>query len=165
MGQGVQREEGERRRSTPAVASAVSRRGGRAHPTRWRLSPPGEFGRARRCRNDGERAADLAVSRPFCPLFRRVVLIRRFGTVPYQSDTVRFSRRRTPVPERGRPGYDESSARRDHQASAAVIALSASRMPSPTSPAVAAQCRGTRARAPGSHRYSSRVNGSGAVLS
>src|SRR3954452_8888254 len=40
MGQGVQREEGERRRSTPAVASAVSRRGGRAHPTRWRLGPP-----------------------------------------------------------------------------------------------------------------------------
>src|SRR5262249_55491372 len=63
------------------------------------------------------------------------------------------------------PDYDESSARRDHQASAAVIALFASRMPSPTSPAVAAQCRGTRARAPGSHRYSSRVNGSGAVLS
>ena len=63
------------------------------------------------------------------------------------------------------PDYDESSARRDHQVSAAVSALSASRMPSPTSPAVAAQCRGTRARAPGSHRYSSRVNGSGAVLS
>ena len=63
------------------------------------------------------------------------------------------------------PDYDESSARRDHQASAAVIALSASGMASPTSPAVAAQCKGTRARAPGSHRYSSRVNGSGAVLS
>jgi len=63
------------------------------------------------------------------------------------------------------PDYDDSSARRDHQASAAVIALSASLMPSPTSPAVAAQCRGTRARAPGSHRCSSRVNGSGAVLS
>src|SRR3954466_9288457 len=43
MGQGVQCEEGERRRSTPAVASAVSRRGGRAHPTRWRLSPPGDI--------------------------------------------------------------------------------------------------------------------------
>src|ERR1700733_9608306 len=63
------------------------------------------------------------------------------------------------------PDYDESSARRDHQVSAAVSALLASRMPSPTSPAVAAQCRGTRARAPGSHRYSSGVNGSGAVLS
>ena len=61
--------------------------------------------------------------------------------------------------------YDESSARRDHQASAAVIALSASWMPSPTSPAVAAQCRGIRARAPGSHRCSSRVSGAGAVLS
>jgi hypothetical protein len=70
------------------------------------------------------------------------------------------------VPSGARPpDYDESSARRDHQASAAVIALSASWMPSPTSPAVAAQCRGTRARAPGSHRCSSRVNGSGAVLS
>jgi hypothetical protein len=63
------------------------------------------------------------------------------------------------------PDYDESSARRDHQASAAVIALSASWMPSPTSPAVAAQCRGTRARAPGSQRCSSRVSGSGAVPS
>jgi hypothetical protein len=63
------------------------------------------------------------------------------------------------------PDYDDSSPRRDHQASAAVIALSASRMPSPTSPAVAAQCKGTRARAPGSHRCSSRVSGSGAVLS
>ncbi len=63
------------------------------------------------------------------------------------------------------PDYDESSARRDHQASAAVIALSASRMPPPTSPAVAAQCRGTRARAPGSQRCSSRVSGSGAVPS
>ena len=63
------------------------------------------------------------------------------------------------------PDYDESSARRDHQASAAVIALSASWMPSPTSPAVAAQCKGIRARAPGSHRYSSRVRSSGAVLS
>ena len=37
----------------------------------------------------------------------------------------------TPVPERGPPDYDESSARRDHQASAAVIALSAWSM-SPT---------------------------------
>ena len=46
------------------------------------------------------------------------------------------------------PDYDESSARRDHQASAAVIAPSASRMPSPTSPAVAAQCRGTRSHSP-----------------
>jgi hypothetical protein len=63
------------------------------------------------------------------------------------------------------PDYDESSARRDHQVSAPVSAFSASRIPSPTSPAVAAQCRGTRANAPGSHRYSSRVNGSGAVLS
>ena len=63
------------------------------------------------------------------------------------------------------PDYDESSARRDHQASAAVIALSASWMPSPTSPAVAAQCKGTRARAPGSQRCSSRVSGSGAVPS
>ena len=63
------------------------------------------------------------------------------------------------------PDYDESSARRDHQASAAVIALSASWMLSPTSPAVAAQCKGTRARAPGSQRCSSRVNGSGAVPS
>ena len=44
------------------------------------------------------------------------------------------------------PDYEESSARRDHQASAAVIALSASCMPLPTSPAVAAQCKGTRAR-------------------
>jgi hypothetical protein len=61
--------------------------------------------------------------------------------------------------------YDESSARRDHQASAAVIAVSAAWMPSSMSPAVAAQCRGIRARAPGSHRCSSRVNGSGAVLS
>jgi hypothetical protein len=68
-------------------------------------------------------------------------------------------------PSRGHRDYDQSSARRDHHASAAAIAPSASRMPSPTSPAVAAQCRGTRARAPGSHRYSSRVNGSGAVLS
>jgi hypothetical protein len=71
----------------------------------------------------------------------------------------------TPVPLARPPDYDDSSARRDHQASAAVIALSASWMPSPTSPAVAAQCRGTRARAPGSHRCSSRVSGSGAVLS
>jgi hypothetical protein len=63
------------------------------------------------------------------------------------------------------PDYDESSARRDHQASAAVIALSASWMASPTSPAVAAQCKGTRARAPGSQRCSSRVSGSGAVPS
>jgi hypothetical protein len=63
------------------------------------------------------------------------------------------------------PDYDESSARRDHQASAAVIALSASRMSPPTSPAVAAQCKGTRARAPGSQRRSSRVSGSGAVPS
>jgi hypothetical protein len=63
------------------------------------------------------------------------------------------------------PDYDDSSARRDHQASAAVIALSASRMPSPTSPAVAAQCKGIRARAPGSQRCSSRVSGSGAVPS
>ena len=63
------------------------------------------------------------------------------------------------------PDYDQSSARRDHQASAAVIALSASRMPSPTSPAVAAQCKGTRATAPGSQRCSSRVSGSGAVPS
>ena len=63
------------------------------------------------------------------------------------------------------PDYDESSARRDHQASAAVIALSASWMPSPTSPAVAAQCKGTRATAPGSQRCSSRVSGSGAVPS
>ena len=77
----------------------------------------------------------------------------------------RFRSLRTPVPLARPPDYDQSSARRDHQASAAVIAPSASRMPSPTSPAVAAQCRGTRARAPGSHRYSSRVNGSGAVLS
>ena len=63
------------------------------------------------------------------------------------------------------PDYDDSSPRRDHQASAAVIALSASRMPSPTSPAVAAQCKGIRARAPGSQRCSSRVSGSGAVPS
>ena len=63
------------------------------------------------------------------------------------------------------PDYDESSARRDHQASAAIIALSASWMPSPTSPAVAAQCKGTRATAPGSQRCSSRVSGSGAVPS
>ena len=63
------------------------------------------------------------------------------------------------------PDYDDSSPRRDHQASAVVIALSASRMPSPASPAVAAQCKGIRARAPGSQRYSSRVSGSGAVLS
>jgi hypothetical protein len=63
------------------------------------------------------------------------------------------------------PDYDESSARRDHQASAAVIALSASWMPSPTSPAVAAQCKGIRATAPGSQRCSSRVSGSGAVPS
>ena len=63
------------------------------------------------------------------------------------------------------PDYDESSARRDHQASAAVIALSAWWMPSPTSPAVAAQCKGIRARAPGSHRCSSGVSGSGAVPS
>ena len=82
-----------------------------------------------------------------------------------RSDTVRFCSLRTPVPLARPPDYDQSSARRDHQASAAVIAPSASRMPSPTSPAVAAQCRGTRARAPGSHRCSSRVNGSGAVLS
>ena len=81
------------------------------------------------------------------------------------SDTVRFCSLRTPVPLAGPPDYDQSSARRDHQASAAVIAPSASRMPTPTSPAVAAQCRGTRARAPGSHRYSSRVSGSGAELS
>jgi len=63
------------------------------------------------------------------------------------------------------PDYDDSSARRDHQASAAVIALSAWRMPSPTSPAVAAQCKGIRARAPGSQRCSSGVSGSGAVPS
>jgi hypothetical protein len=68
-------------------------------------------------------------------------------------------------PRAGPPDYDESSARRDHQASAAVIALSASRMSPPTSPAVAAQCRGIRARAPGSQRCSSRVSGSGAVRS
>ncbi len=61
--------------------------------------------------------------------------------------------------------YDDSSARRDHQASAALIALSASSTPSPTSPAVAAQCKGTRARAPGSQRCSSGVRGSGAVRS
>ena len=63
------------------------------------------------------------------------------------------------------PDYDDSSARRDHQVSAAVTALSASWMSSPTSPAVAAQCRGTRARAPGSQRCSSGVSGSGAVPS
>jgi hypothetical protein len=63
------------------------------------------------------------------------------------------------------PDYDESSARRDHQASAAVIALSASWMPSPRSPAVAAQCKGTRVRAPGSQRCSSLVSDSGAVPS
>ena len=82
-----------------------------------------------------------------------------------RSDTVRFCCLRTPVPLARPPDYDQSSARRDHQASAAVIALSASRMPLPTSPAVAAQCRGIRATAPGSHRCSSRVSGSGAVLS
>ena len=81
-----------------------------------------------------------------------------------RSDAGRFCSLRTPVPLARPPDYDQSSARRDHQASAAVIAPSASRIPSPTSPAVAAQCRGTRARAPGSHRYSSRVSGSGAVL-
>ena len=81
------------------------------------------------------------------------------------SDTVRFSSLRTPVPLARPPDYDDSSARRDHQASAAVIALSASRMPPPTSPAVAAQCKGIRARAPGSQRCSSRVSGSGAVPS
>jgi len=70
-----------------------------------------------------------------------------------------FERRARP------PDYNDSSVRRDHQASATAIALSASRMPSPTSPAVAAQCRGIRARAPGSHRCSSRVKGSGAVRS
>ena len=63
------------------------------------------------------------------------------------------------------PDYDDSSARRDHQPSAAVIALSAWWIESPTSPAVAAQCRGTRASAPGSQRCSSRVSGSGAVPS
>ena len=78
---------------------------------------------------------------------------------------MRFSSLSTPVPLARPPDYDESSARRDHQASAAVIALSASWMPSPTSPAVAAQCKGIRARAPGSQRCSSRVSGSGAVLS
>jgi hypothetical protein len=82
-----------------------------------------------------------------------------------RSDTVRFSSLRTPVTLARPPDYDESSARRDHHVSAAVIALSASWIPSPTSPAVAAQCRGTRARAPASQRCSSRVNGSGAVLS
>ena len=78
---------------------------------------------------------------------------------------MRFCSLRTPVPQARPPDYDQSSARRDHQASAAVIAPSASRMPSPTSPAVAAQCRGIRARAPGSQRCSSRVSGSGAVPS
>jgi hypothetical protein len=63
------------------------------------------------------------------------------------------------------PDYGDSSARRDHQASAAVIALSAWWMSLPTSPAVAAQCKGTRARAPGSQRCSSGVSGSGAVPS
>jgi hypothetical protein len=82
-----------------------------------------------------------------------------------RSDNVRFCSLRTPVPRARPPDYDQSSARRDHQASAAVIAPSASRMPSPTSPAVAAQCRGIRARAPGSQRCSSRVSGSGAVPS
>jgi len=71
----------------------------------------------------------------------------------------------TPGPRAGPPGYDDSSARRDHQASAAVSALSASPMPPPASPAVAARCRGMRARAPGSQRCSSRVSGSGAVPS
>src|SRR5215468_569384 len=77
----------------------------------------------------------------------------------------RFSHLRAPVLLARPPDYEESSARRDHQVSAAVIALSASGMLPPTSPAVAAQCRGTRASAPGSHRYSSRVNGCGAVRS
>lgn len=77
----------------------------------------------------------------------------------------RAARRGSSVPLARPPGYDESPARPDHQASAAVMALSASRMPSPTRPAVAAQWRGMRARAPGSHRYSSGVSGSGAVLS
>jgi hypothetical protein len=68
------------------------------------------------------------------------------------------------VPRARPPDYDDSSARRDHQASAALIARSASSTPS-RSPAVAAQCKGIRARAPGSQRRSSRVSGSGAVPS
>ena len=75
------------------------------------------------------------------------------------------ARPRTPVPERGRRTTTRVQPGSDHQASAAVIALSASWMPSPTSPAVAAQCNGTRARAPGSQRCSSRVSGSGAIPS
>jgi hypothetical protein len=77
----------------------------------------------------------------------------------------RWAIERTPARAWKPPDYGDSSARRDHQASAAVIALSAWWMSVPTSPAVAAQCKGTRARAPGSQWCSSGVSGSGAVLS
>ena len=63
---------------------------------------------------------------------------QRSGAV--QLGTLRSGCLRTPVPRARRPDYHES--RRDHQASAAVIALSASWMPWPTSPAVAASARG-----------------------
>ena len=97
-----------------------------------------------------------------------VLAIDAFGVhLEQHGDALQVSRssaERTSVRPSAPPDYDESSARRDRQASAAVIALSASRM-SLMSPAVAAQCKGIRARAPGSQRCSSRVSGSGAVLS
>ena len=97
-----------------------------------------------------------------------VLAIDAFGVhLEQHGDALQVSRssaERTSVRPSAPPDYDESSARRDRQAAAAVIALSASRM-SLMSPAVAAQCKGIRARAPGSQRCSSRVSGSGAVLS
>ncbi len=95
--------------------------------------------------------------------YRALVLLATFASLRWGEAT---ALRRADIDlSAGPPDYDESSARRDHQASAAVIAFSASLMPSPTSPAVAAQCKGIRARAPGSQRCSSRVSGSGAVPS
>ncbi len=93
------------------------------------------------------------------------VLAARFGAVAAGLGLSSHGEPENSSPRARPPDYDDSSARRDHQASAAVIALSASWMPSPVSPAVAAQCKGIRAKAPGSQRCSSGVSGSGAVPS
>jgi hypothetical protein len=116
--------------------------------------------------SEGDEIQLMAPGDPYFDFFRE----HAHGPVPlFEVDDVHSARCRIRVRDLARawkpPDYDDSSARRDHQASAAVIALSAWRMSPPTSPAVAAQCRGTRASAPGSQRCSSGVNGFGAVPS
>ena len=119
----------------PATATAAARRAGNGAITRW-LSTSSAPGAA---------AGDMTLE-----ITARMAQTRRSGAVP-NSERYRavLCSLENSSPLARPPDYDQSSARRDHQASAAVIAPSASRMLSPTSPAVAAQCRGTRARARG----------------